>query len=197
MKSVGVKSNILKVSDELKAGLESAGRKRELPPAHVLFREDGESAGVFLVFKGKVLMGVRNLPELDRVFSGGSLLGLPATFTGHPYSLTTVTAVRLYGCPVNVAGNPSSEPPEKTLSSSGRLRTPISTLPLNTRNTPALSPSSRKRTCAGGSSRFRPADSRPAFNSSDTFRILLFTPTLFIQDLCHSCAQHFCDWNHL
>jgi CRP-like cAMP-binding protein len=94
MKSVGVKSNILKVSDELKAGLESAGRKRELPPAHVLFSEDGESAGVFLVFKGKVLMGVRNLPELDRVFSGGSLLGLPATFTGHPYSLTAVTVVR-------------------------------------------------------------------------------------------------------
>src|ERR1039458_3116257 len=87
MKSVGVKSNILKVSDELKAGLESAGRKRELPPAHVLFREDGETAGVFLVLTGKVLMGVRNLPELDRVFFAGSLLGLPATFTGHPYSL--------------------------------------------------------------------------------------------------------------
>ena len=47
MKSVGVKSNILKASDELKASLESAGRKRDLPPAHVLFREDGETAGVF------------------------------------------------------------------------------------------------------------------------------------------------------
>jgi CRP-like cAMP-binding protein len=93
MKSVGVKSNILKVSDELKAGLESAGRKRELPPAHVLFREDAETAGVFLVLKGKVLMGVRNLPELDRVFAGSSLLGLPATFTGRPYSLTAVTVV--------------------------------------------------------------------------------------------------------
>ena len=93
MKNVGVKSNILKVSDELKAGLESAGRKRELPPVHVLFREDGETAGVFLVLKGKVLMGVRNLPELDRVFAGSSLLGLPATFTGRPYSLTAVTVV--------------------------------------------------------------------------------------------------------
>jgi CRP-like cAMP-binding protein len=94
MKSVGVKSNILKVSDELKAGLESAGRKRDLPPAHVLFREDGETAGVFLVCKGKVLMGVRNMPKLDRVFFGGSLLGLPATFTGHPYSLTAVAVVQ-------------------------------------------------------------------------------------------------------
>jgi len=94
MKNVGAKSNILKVSDELKAGLESVGRKRDFPPAHVLFREDGESAGVFLVFKGKVRMGVSNVPELDRVFSAGSLLGLPATFTGHPYSLTAVTVVQ-------------------------------------------------------------------------------------------------------
>src|SRR5271166_2487047 len=94
MKSVGVKSNILKASDELKASLKSAGRKRDLPPAHVLFREDGETAGVFLVFKGKVLMGVRNMPELDRVFFVGSLLGLPSTFTGRPYSLTAVTVVQ-------------------------------------------------------------------------------------------------------
>ncbi len=94
MKSVGLKSNILKVSDELKAGLESAGRKQNLPSAHVLFREDGETAGVFLVLKGKVLMSVRNMPELDRVFFAGSLLGLPATFTGRPYSLTAVTVVQ-------------------------------------------------------------------------------------------------------
>ena len=94
MKSVGAKSNILRVSVELKAGLESAGRKRGFPPAHVLFREDGKSAGVFLVCKGKVLMGVRDMPKLDRVFSAGSLLGLPATFTGHPYSLTAVAVVQ-------------------------------------------------------------------------------------------------------
>jgi CRP-like cAMP-binding protein len=93
MKSVGAKSNILKVSDKLKAALESAGRKRGLPPARILFREDGKSAGVFLVCKGKVLMGIRIMPKLDRVFSAGSLLGLPATFTRHPYSLTAVTVV--------------------------------------------------------------------------------------------------------
>lgn len=94
MKSVGAKSNILRMSDELKAALESAGRKRGFPRAHVLFREDGKSAGVFLVCKGKVLMGVRNMPNLDRAFSAGSLLGLPATFTGRPYSLTAVAAVQ-------------------------------------------------------------------------------------------------------
>jgi hypothetical protein len=91
MKSAGTKSNILRVSVELKALLESAGRRQEVPPGQVLFREDGKSAGVFLVGEGEVLMGVRNMPKLDRVFSASSLLGLPATFTGHPYSLTALT----------------------------------------------------------------------------------------------------------
>jgi CRP-like cAMP-binding protein len=94
MKSVGAKNNILRVSDELKAALESAGRKRGFPRAHVLFREDGKSAGVFLVRKGKVLMGIRNMPKLDRAFSAGSLLGLPATFTGRPYRVTAVAVVQ-------------------------------------------------------------------------------------------------------
>jgi CRP-like cAMP-binding protein len=94
MKSAGAKINILRVSVELKIGLESARRKRSFAPGHVLFREDGESAGVFLVCKGEVLMGVRNMPKLDRVFSAGSLLGLPATFTGRPYSLTAVAVVQ-------------------------------------------------------------------------------------------------------
>ena len=94
MKSVGVKSNTLKVSDELKASMESAGRRHELPAEHVLFGEDGETAGAFLVLKGKVVMGIRNMPELDRVFSAGSLLGLPATFTGRPYSLTAVAVAQ-------------------------------------------------------------------------------------------------------
>lgn len=49
---------------------------------------------MFLVCKGKVLMGVRNMPKLDRAFSTGSLLGLPATFTGRPYSLTALAVVQ-------------------------------------------------------------------------------------------------------
>jgi hypothetical protein len=66
MKSVGAKSNILRVSVELRAVLESAGRKQDVGPTHVLFREDGESAGAFLVCKGQVLMCVRNMPKLPR-----------------------------------------------------------------------------------------------------------------------------------
>jgi CRP-like cAMP-binding protein len=94
MKSVGAKSNILRVSVELRAVLESAGRKQDVGPTHVLFREGGESAGAFLVCKGEVLMCVRNMPKLDRFFPTGSLLGLPATFTGRPYSLTALTVVQ-------------------------------------------------------------------------------------------------------
>jgi len=91
MKNVGPRANILKASEKLTSSLESVGSKRKYPLAHVLFREDGASEGVFLVCKGKVRMGVRNLPKLDRNFGAGSLLGLPSSFTGRPYSLTAVT----------------------------------------------------------------------------------------------------------
>jgi|SRR5271165_4024871 len=91
MKNVGARANILKVSEELKASLEAAGCKQRYPAAQVLFREDGESVGVYLVCTGKVRMSVRNMPNLDRDFPAGSLLGLPSTFTGRPYSLTAVT----------------------------------------------------------------------------------------------------------
>src|SRR5208282_6363924 len=93
MKNVGPRGNILKVSEELQSNLENAGRHQHYPAAHVLFDEDGECAGVCLVCKGKVRMSVRNLPDLDRDFAAGSLLGLPVTFTGHPYSLTAVTLI--------------------------------------------------------------------------------------------------------
>src|SRR5271165_5925914 len=91
MKYVGARANILKVSEKLKSSLEAVGSNEHYPAAHVLFREDGNSVGVYLVRKGKVRMSVRKLPSLDRDFAAGSLLGLPATFTGHPYSLTAVT----------------------------------------------------------------------------------------------------------
>ena len=91
MKNVGARANILKVSEKLKASLEAAGSKKRYPAAQVLFREDGHSAGVYLVCTGKVRMSVKNLPNLDRDFTAGSLLGLPSTFTGRPYSLTAVT----------------------------------------------------------------------------------------------------------
>lgn len=90
MTPVVSRSNILKVSPELKNTLESAGRQERFSPSQRLFQEDGGNVGVFLVTKGRVCMSVKDLPKLDRTFAPGSLLGLPSTFTSHPYSLTAI-----------------------------------------------------------------------------------------------------------
>lgn len=84
----GAHCKILSASTELKASLEAVGRRERFASTQVLFREDGVNVGVFVVLKGSVRMSVKGLPKLDRVFSAGSLLGLPSTFTGHTYSLT-------------------------------------------------------------------------------------------------------------
>jgi CRP-like cAMP-binding protein len=93
--SVGTKNQILNASDALKACLAEVGAKQKFSATTILFREDGDNTGVFLVITGKVCLSVRSLPKLDRQFGSGSVLGLPSTFTGHPYSLTAtaVTAV--------------------------------------------------------------------------------------------------------
>ena len=94
MKGVAMKNNILRVSSEFDSVLQSTGCREHFPSAHVLFEEEGKNDGVFLVCKGKVLLGIRSLPKFDRVFSAGSLLGLPSTFGGRPYSLTAITKTR-------------------------------------------------------------------------------------------------------
>ena len=88
MTSVGARCNFLKASDELKTALEAAGASEQFAALQALFREDDGNIGVFLLVRGKVRMGVRGLPKLDRLFTAGALLGLPSTFTGHPYSLS-------------------------------------------------------------------------------------------------------------
>lgn len=90
MANVGVKANILKVSTRLKKSLVSAGVLERYPSEHCLFDEDQQNNGVYLVLKGKVRLSVQDLRRLDRVFSVGSLLGVPATFIGRPYSLAAV-----------------------------------------------------------------------------------------------------------
>lgn len=97
MESVGPMTNILKVSAKLQKSLLSAGVVEPIQPQQCLFNVDQENRGVYLVLKGKVRLYVRDYPRLDRVFSTGSLLGVPATFTGHPYSLgaSAVTAAEV------------------------------------------------------------------------------------------------------
>ena len=90
MPNVGKKSNILKVSKKLKESLVNAGLVEHVTSKHLLFEVDQESQGVYLVLKGKVCLSVKDVAKLDRVFSAGSLLGVPATFTGHAYSLAAI-----------------------------------------------------------------------------------------------------------
>src|SRR5271167_2486707 len=94
MQNVGPKANVLKVSARLKKSLVGVGALETFAAKHCVFRLDQEATGVYLVMKGKVRLSLPDLPKLDRVFSAGSLLGLPATFTGHAYSLeaTSMTA---------------------------------------------------------------------------------------------------------
>ncbi len=90
MKNVGSGSNILNASPELKSSLEALGQAEHLPAGDVLFNTSDQNLGVYLVRRGKICLRVDGLPRLDRVFPAGSVLGLPATFTGSPYSLTAL-----------------------------------------------------------------------------------------------------------
>ena len=88
MTSVGSQCNFLKTSAALKTALEPVGSRERFSGSQLLFREEDSNSGVFLLVRGKIRMGVRGLPKLDRLFTAGSLLGLPSTFTGHTYSLS-------------------------------------------------------------------------------------------------------------
>ncbi len=90
MKNVGAQCNFLKVSTDWKACLQEIGSQEHFAVDQFLFQEDGNNAGVYFLVKGKVRMSVKSLPKLDRLFSAGSLLGLPSTFTERPYSLSAV-----------------------------------------------------------------------------------------------------------
>jgi CRP-like cAMP-binding protein len=88
MKKVGAPCNFLSASAELNDCLRAAGTLRRFSAGQVLFREDQDNAGLFYILTGNILMSVYGLRKLDRLLSSGSVLGLPSSFTGHPYSLT-------------------------------------------------------------------------------------------------------------
>jgi CRP/FNR family cyclic AMP-dependent transcriptional regulator len=91
--NVGAQNVMLKASDALNSCLIKIGKKEHFPPTGILFREGTDNVGVRLVVNGQVSLSLKKLPRLDRVFGSGSVLGLPSSFTGRPYSLTaTVVA---------------------------------------------------------------------------------------------------------
>lgn len=88
MTSVGARCGFLKASPALQTVLSGLGSRQHFATGQVLFREDQDASGAFLLLKGRVRMSVYSLPKLDRLFAAGSVMGLPSTFTGRPYSLT-------------------------------------------------------------------------------------------------------------
>jgi CRP-like cAMP-binding protein len=83
---------MLKASDALTSRLIEIGKKNHFHSNSILFREGSDNFGVFLVVAGQVSLSLKKIRRRDRVFGRGSVLGLPASFTGRPYSLTA-TAV--------------------------------------------------------------------------------------------------------
>jgi CRP-like cAMP-binding protein len=75
---------------ELREHLEAIAIEVFKPRGSVLFRRGDEASGVFVVRSGRVRLGLgcdeRLYPSRD--LSAGALVGLPATMSGEPYSLT-------------------------------------------------------------------------------------------------------------
>ena len=88
--NVGGQNITLKVSEALHSSLVEIGKKEQFSAASILFREDADNVGVFLVTNGQVSLSLKKMRRLDRLFGCGSLLGLPSSFTGRPYSLTAI-----------------------------------------------------------------------------------------------------------
>jgi len=83
-------SKTLLVPLDLRRALKRASETSHFSSGSSLFRAGSRNRGVFLVCRGKVSLQVPGAPHLDRTFLPGSLLGLPSTFLGQPYSLTAV-----------------------------------------------------------------------------------------------------------
>jgi len=60
----------------------------------VLFDAGDKNRGIFLICSGTVCLHMPKAPHLDRTFSVGSMLRLPSTFVGRPYSLTAVCVTK-------------------------------------------------------------------------------------------------------
>lgn len=80
----------LAVPAELKQKLEERGSVIPKPKGAVLFRRGDPVVGLFLVRRGQVTLGLGGDSRVypPRVLGVGSVVGLPATMSGAPYSLT-------------------------------------------------------------------------------------------------------------
>ena len=69
--------------------LEVIGAESSAAPGTFLFRRGDNSQGVFVIKSGRVRLSMEtHRSALERTAGPGSVLGLPATMSGKPYSLT-------------------------------------------------------------------------------------------------------------
>ena len=79
-----------KLSPELNKELRSASRAVKRKQGALLFRAGARGRGAFLVRRGRIKLTLGGSPGLypPRTLGPGSVVGLPATVSGEPYSLT-------------------------------------------------------------------------------------------------------------
>src|SRR5579859_6897098 len=80
----------LKLSPDLQSHLTAIATRISEPAGTVLFHAGEPGRGAFLIRSGKVKMSLVGSSDLypARFLREGSLIGLPASFCGEPYSLT-------------------------------------------------------------------------------------------------------------
>lgn len=78
-----------KLSPDVYSELRKAARPVFKAQGSILFRTGQPARGAFLVCSGRVRMNLAHSPLYPtRCLGPGSVIGLPATFSGEPYSLT-------------------------------------------------------------------------------------------------------------
>ena len=77
------------LSSDLRSGLHAVATPVVEEKGRVIFRAGQPVRGAFLVRSGRVKMSLDHSPTYPpRSVGAGSMIGLPATFSGEPYSLT-------------------------------------------------------------------------------------------------------------
>ena len=72
--------------DEVKDALEAVASTRQEQRHTVLFRRGEPAPGIYVIRRGRVVLDLNE--RIHRTAGPGSILGLPAVFSGQPYSLT-------------------------------------------------------------------------------------------------------------
>lgn len=83
-----------KLSPELNKALRAASKPIQKKEGDMLFRAGAQARGAFVVRSGKVRLQLEGAGGLypTRVLGPGTIVGLPATVSGEPYSLTAEVA---------------------------------------------------------------------------------------------------------